>query len=385
MTATQTEASEAIRRAGGVVFRHVIGDGLALRVLLPHDLPALWAVIERNQPALRRWFANVPGFESEEQLRADYPEWMQRTGKDEGYSLGVEVDGEVRGVIWHGKFNRLHQWCEIGYWLDEAVQGRGVMTRACRRFVDFSFRELGMHRVDIHASHHNGRSQAVPQRLGFTREGVKRQLWQLPDGRHDCVMYGLLADEWEAEDREPLRFAHRVDDTLSLALWEPRHADDLFAAIDADREHLRAWLDWPDKVQSIEDERRVLAGHWSKLAAGELPGVAIVDAGRPAGAAGLHPLPRFKGTAEIGYWLTQAGQGKGLMTRAVAALLDHAFGPAGFHRVEIRCEPANTRSCGVPERLGFTLEGTQRQLCEYDGRWIDHRVYAMLAEQWKRR
>jgi len=382
MTATPNEVSGVSREPGGVAFRHPIDDGLALRVLLPHDLPGLWAVIERNQPALLRWFANMPAFESEEHLRAEYPGWMQRMGRGEGYTLGVEVGGEVRGVIWHAKLSPPHRWCEIGYWLDEAVGGQGVMTGACRRFVDFSFRELGMHRVDIHASDRNDRSRAIPRRLGFTEEGVKRQMWQLPDGRHDCVMYGMLANDWPAEERAEARLTHRIDDTLGLALWEPRHAEEVFGLVDGSRGHLRAWLPWPDRVKAVDDERPVIAENWAKLATGELSVCAVMDAGRAVGGVGLHPLPRFKGTAEIGYWLAEAGQGKGRMTRAVAAVLDHAFGPAAMHRVEIRCEPANAKSCGVPERLRFTREGTQRKLCEYDGRWIDHHVYAMLAEDW---
>jgi ribosomal-protein-serine acetyltransferase len=81
----------------------------------------------------------------------------------------------------------------------------------------------------------------------------------------------------------------------------------------------------------------------------------------------------------MGYWLTPDAQGRGLMTAATRALVLHALGPMTLHRIEIRAAPDNRRSRAIPERLGFTHEGTVRQ-CEwlYD-RFVDHAVYGLLA------
>jgi hypothetical protein len=52
-------------------------------------------------------------------------------------------------------------------------------------------------------------------------------------------------------------------------------------------------------------------------------------------------------------------------------------------RVEIRAAPENARSRAIPERLGFTQEGTLRQVECVGDRYLDNVVYAMLAEDWK--
>ena len=86
----------------------------------------------------------------------------------------------------------------------------------------------------------------------------------------------------------------------------------------------------------------------------------------------------------LGYWLARDAQGRGLITRGVAAMLDHAFGPWRLHRVEIRAAPDNARSRAVPERLGFTLEGRLRDAERHPGGFRDLVVYALLAPDWRR-
>jgi ribosomal-protein-serine acetyltransferase len=87
----------------------------------------------------------------------------------------------------------------------------------------------------------------------------------------------------------------------------------------------------------------------------------------------------------IGYWLAADAQGRGLMTRAVAACLDHAFAAWDLHRIEIRAAPDNARSRAVPERLGFVQEGILREAERHADRFGDLVVYAMLAADWRAR
>src|SRR5690606_27441365 len=66
------------------------------------------------------------------------------------------------------------------------------------------------------------------------------------------------------------------------------------------------------------------------------------------------------GAREIGYWVRVDQAGRGIATEATAALTRIAFEIEGIRRVEVRCDPANSRSRRVPEKLGFTHEGTLR-------------------------
>ena len=64
---------------------------------------------------------------------------------------------------------------ELGYWIRANHEGRGHITRACRALIDIGFEELGLHRIEIRAGLENARSRAVPERLGFTYEGIERE------------------------------------------------------------------------------------------------------------------------------------------------------------------------------------------------------------------
>ena len=87
----------------------------------------------------------------------------------------------------------------------------------------------------------------------------------------------------------------------------------------------------------------------------------IVERDRIVGSIGFPEVNRDQRSCEIGYWLGRSAQGRGTVTLAVRALIDHAFGAWKLHRVVIQAGVGNARSRAVAERLGFTLEGVLRR------------------------
>jgi ribosomal-protein-alanine N-acetyltransferase len=85
-------------------------------------------------------------------------------------------------------------------------------------------------------------------------------------------------------------------------------------------------------------------------------------------------------SGNIGYWIDEAVAGRGVASLAVALVCDHAFGPAGLHRVQADIRPENGPSQRLVERLGFQREGLFRRYLDIDGDWRDHYTYALLAE-----
>jgi|SRR5688500_8611160 [ribosomal protein S5]-alanine N-acetyltransferase len=85
-------------------------------------------------------------------------------------------------------------------------------------------------------------------------------------------------------------------------------------------------------------------------------------------------------TATLGYWMGERYANRGYMTRAVRALAPFAFGALRLHRLEAACLPHNVASMQLLEKLGFKREGLARGLVCIAGRWQDHIVYALLAD-----
>jgi ribosomal-protein-serine acetyltransferase len=83
---------------------------------------------------------------------------------------------------------------EVGYWLSEKAQGHGIVSRATRALVRFSFVDLRLRLVVIKCAKGNVKSRAVPERLGFTLEATLREREM---GGQDQLVYSLLRTEWE--------------------------------------------------------------------------------------------------------------------------------------------------------------------------------------------
>ncbi|MFI2609780.1 GNAT family N-acetyltransferase [Kitasatospora sp. NPDC018619] len=120
----------------------------------------------------------------------------------------------------------------------------------------------------------------------------------------------------------------------------------------------------------------------ARWADGSAASFAVIDAadGRLCGNAYLGWTDREDGVAMLGYWLLAAARGRGLATRAAAAVTRWAVERAGVRRVELYHAVANEASCRVAERAGFPYEGTLRASYRYPGReYTDEHLHARLA------
>jgi ribosomal-protein-serine acetyltransferase len=160
-------------------------------------------------------------------------------------------------------------------------------------------------------------------------------------------------------------------------------AAELYALIEANRAYLAEWMPWPAD-QTLAGTEEFIAGSEAQLAANDGFQAVLVPEGAIVGVIGFHGVDWMNRRATIGYWLAEAAQGKGLMTNAVRALLDFAFGEWDLHRVEIQAAPGNRRSCAIAERLGFREEGRLREAGRVGDRYLDLVVYGLLQREWQR-
>jgi [ribosomal protein S5]-alanine N-acetyltransferase len=149
-----------------------------------------------------------------------------------------------------------------------------------------------------------------------------------------------------------------------LQPFEPRRPESWFS-----REGVTAEL-----ARSVEDRRLdwgFAFGIWER-ATGELVGrVALSTVVRGAWQ-----------NANVGYFVAEDRGGRGYATWAVREALAFGFGWAELHRVQAAVMPHNQRSIRVVEKNGFRREGLARGYLRIDGRWEDHLIYAITAEEW---
>jgi len=148
-----------------------------------------------------------------------------------------------------------------------------------------------------------------------------------------------------------------------IRCYEPGDAPLLKDAVDSSLEHLRPWMPWAeDEPQTLEQKTELLRLFRSQFDAGENFVYAIfsADEAQQLGGSGLHPRIE-PGGLEIGYFVRASATRQGFITESTAAITRVGFEVCGADRVEIRIEPGNEASFGVPRKLGFLEEATLRR------------------------
>ncbi len=173
-------------------------------------------------------------------------------------------------------------------------------------------------------------------------------------------------------------FSRRVAPRIEIRMFEVNDAEAIFAVVERNRAYLREWLPWVDFTVSPEDLRRFIVRVREQFASGR-------GEGAFAGSVGCHPIDWPNRNCSIGYWIEERYQGRGIMTRCCESMLDYVFDELGLHRVTIQCGVLNTRSCAIPERLGFTREGVTRDGEWVNDRWLDLVCWGMLEKDWRAR
>ncbi len=94
-------------------------------------------------------------------------------------------------------------WTHRNSWLTIAIgepdyRGRGYGSEALTLALNFAFRELNLHRIQLTVFSYNDAAIHVYEKLGFQREGVYREFLERDGQRFDMYLYAILKREWEA-------------------------------------------------------------------------------------------------------------------------------------------------------------------------------------------
>jgi len=86
--------------------------------------------------------------------------------------------------------------------------------------------------------------------------------------------------------------------------------------------------------------------------------------------------------AVLGYCFARSSWGQGYATEAARLVLDFGFKSFGIHRTWACCDPENTASVRVLQKLGMRQEGHLRHDCQIRGEWRDNLLFAILDDEW---
>jgi ribosomal-protein-serine acetyltransferase len=172
-----------------------VDDHIALRAWTENDVDRALEIVLRNREHLQSWMQWMTPDYSVEASKKFIADGIANRIERKTLALAILEDNRMVGSTGFNRLDWVARVCEIGYWIDRDEEGKGIITRACRTMIDYAFDSLEMNRVEIRCSTENVRSAAVPERLGFKKEGVLRQAEMLNGRAHDFCIYGLLAED----------------------------------------------------------------------------------------------------------------------------------------------------------------------------------------------
>jgi ribosomal-protein-serine acetyltransferase len=178
------------------MFKWDLGDGVDLRVLELRHAAEFLEFVTDNREYLGPWLGWANRLSSVEDAATWLRRGVTRYAEDGLPWVGIWLDGRMVGGLLFFPIERAIRGTEIGFWLGAGAAGRGLMSRAGRAMLGYAFDTMQLNRVALQAEVDNLRSRALAERLGFTFEGVRRQIW-VNAGRYvDMAGYSMLAEEW---------------------------------------------------------------------------------------------------------------------------------------------------------------------------------------------
>jgi len=186
------------------MFRYAIAKGVELRLLEERHAEELFSLTNRSREHLRRWTPWIDSTRTTADSKAFIRRSLEQFSRGDGLVAGIWYNDSLAGVVSFDRISHENRSATIGYWIGMEYQKKGLMTRACEALIDYGFRELGLNRIEIWAAVDNLRSLAIPERLGFIREGTERQAQWLNDHFTDVVVYSMLRSEWRPVASPPI-------------------------------------------------------------------------------------------------------------------------------------------------------------------------------------
>jgi len=165
------------------------------------------------------------------------------------------------------------------------------------------------------------------------------------------------------KELQKTRFPTRLQDPsgtgLRLEGFDPGQTEELWELIQSDQQNpARAHL-WPGHEDSSDLRAYLESCRVDKLDAPEFSYLIRTGNGQAVGTFHVHAVSWWNQRVEVGYWLHHAYEGQGWASRALRTI-EPCLKKIGFHRVEIRSDPTNRRSCRLAEKNGYQAEAVLR-------------------------
>jgi RimJ/RimL family protein N-acetyltransferase len=333
-----------------------------------------------------------------ERLEAD-----RAAGLSVTFAVERERNAEITGLIVIRRLELEFRIAEVQFLFGEAFWESGVPLASLTYALDFAFRDIGVHRVEVRTL--TGRENVVLRGLGMVQEGLLRDSYPLWGGLASQTIWAMLRAEWLSKQLpSPVRRSFgpaRVPDSVDVAETAPElpawtralpvmtgRRVTLRELDPADGEMLLRVLDSSDIEACIEPApttpdvfQKYIAWTRRQRELGQAVSLAVLVDGRPEpiGLMQVRSKDADFTQAEWGAVLARDYRGTGVFAEAMALVTDFVFRTLGVQRLEARTSGTNFPAVGVLRRTGFVREARLRGSFLQGGEYRDDELWVLTA------
>ena len=173
------------------------GTRVQLRAYREQDLASYFALYA-DARVTRYW--SFPAWSELEAARERFPDMLAARDARNALAWAIVPHGldAPIGNVSLFRIDAVQGRADIGYSLHPDHWGRGYASEALARVLKHAFDAMGLRRIEADIDPRNAASCRLVERLGFVREGLLRERWQVAGEVCDTALYGLLAHDWTA-------------------------------------------------------------------------------------------------------------------------------------------------------------------------------------------
>ncbi len=174
------------------MFYRIIDENIRVCLSVPGFAEKLFDLTNQNRKYLEEWLPWLDTIMTPEDTKSFIELQLQRFSKHEAIHQTIFYKDEISGVIGFNKIDCSNEIGHVGYWLGQKFTGNGIMTKCVKDLIILGFNDLKMQRIEIRCAVGNKRSRAIPERLGFKKEGISKNAEKVYGKYNDHVIYGLI-------------------------------------------------------------------------------------------------------------------------------------------------------------------------------------------------
>lgn len=176
-----------------------VDNDISLRLRKIEDAHELFDFTQRNRNFLKEFLGWLDFTKTVDDSLSFINDCNQGYTKGISLNLSIFYNKKMVGSIGFNLIDNHNKIAEIGYMLDEKLNGKGVMTKSCIALINYGFTVLKLNRIVIKAGEKNLKSRAIAERLNFSQEGILEQAEFLYDHYVNLVVYAMLKENWETK------------------------------------------------------------------------------------------------------------------------------------------------------------------------------------------